>query len=187
MKTRLPLVAVAAGFAALVFGLAPASAQVPQPFPRPGQPPPAAPAGQAPPGPATAVPAAGGAAQTTGPTEAELGVPIYPAAQFITSYDAGRGQRFYLYGVMSGFEEMVTYYRTVLKDRGDRLFDSPATHMFEVARYRDETMAFPPSVTVKDYTFGGSAGYPNPVAGADPARYPTVIQIVPAPRGAPQH
>jgi len=26
-------------------------------------------------------------------TEALLGVPIYPGAQFITSYDAGRGQR----------------------------------------------------------------------------------------------
>ncbi|MGE0040908.1 MAG: hypothetical protein AB7H88_19250 [Vicinamibacterales bacterium] len=185
MKTRSLLVAAAAALAALAIGLAPASAQVPQPFPRPGQPPPAAPApaeGQ----PAAPAPSTSADAQTAGPTEAELGVPVYPAAQFITSYEAGRGQRFYLYGVMSGFEEMVTYYRTVLKDRGDRLFDSPPTHMFETARFRDESMAFPPSVTVKDYTFGGSAGYPNPVAGADPARYPTVIQIVPAPPGTPQ-
>ena len=33
------------------------------------------------------------------PTEAMLGVPIYPGAQFIASYDAGRGQRFYLFGI----------------------------------------------------------------------------------------
>ena len=30
-------------------------------------------------------------------------------------------------------------------------------------------------------TYGGSAGYPNPKKG-DPARFPSVIQIVPAPR-----
>jgi hypothetical protein len=34
---------------------------------------------------------------------------------------------------------------------------------------------------VKDYTWGGAAGYPNPKAGATPERFPTVIQIVPAP------
>ena len=28
--------------------------------------------------------------------------------------------------------------------------------MFEVGRFREETMAFPPGVTVKDWTWGGS-------------------------------
>jgi hypothetical protein len=46
-------------------------------------------------------------------------------------------------------------------------------------------MAFPPSVTVKDYTFSGSAGYPNPTPGAQPDRFPTLIQIVPPPPGTP--
>ena len=50
------------------------------------------------------------------------------------------------------------------------------------ARFRDESMAFPPSVTIKDFTYGGSAGYPNPKQGGKPERFPTIIQIVPAPR-----
>ena len=43
-------------------------------------------------------------------------------------------------------------------------------------------MAFAPSLTIKDYTYGGSTGFPNPKPGATPERFPTVIQIVPAPR-----
>lgn len=120
------------------------------------------------------------------PTEATLGVPIYPSAQFITSYDAGRGQRFYLFGVAGSFAEMVLFYRTALKQKGNELFESPPTHQFEIGRFRDETMAFPPSVTIKDYTWGGSAGYPNPHRGQQPERFPTVIQIVPPPPGTPQ-
>jgi len=113
-----------------------------------------------------------------------LGAPIYPGAQFITSYDAGRGQRFYLFGVTSSYLDMVTYYRTALKQRGSELFEAPPTHQFEIGRFREETMAFPPSVTIKDYTWGGSAGYPNPKRGAQPERFATIIQIVPAPAGA---
>ena len=58
--------------------------------------------------------------------------------------------------------------------------------MFEVGRFRDETMAFPPGVTIKDWTWGGSQGYPNPKPAAQPARFPTVIMIVPPPRGTPR-
>ena len=93
-------------------------------------------------------------------------------------YDAGRGQRYHLYGVAAPFADMVNYYRNLLKDRGDLVFEVPPTHVFEIGRFREETMAFPPSVTMKDYTFGGSAGYPNPVPGARPERFPTVLQIV---------
>lgn len=160
----------------------PAAAQqppAPRPFPEPGQRPAAPPPSQPTPAPAGPTTAPGGV-----PTEATLGVPIYPTAQFITSYDAGRGQRFYLFGVTLPFAEMVQYYRTALKARGDVLFETPATHQFDIGRFRDETMAFPPSVTIKDYTFGGSAGYPNPNRGAQPERFPTIIQIVPAPAGA---
>ena len=105
---------------------------------------------------------------------------MYPGAQFITSYDAGRGQRFYLYGVGATFADMVMYYRTALKQKGNELFESPPTHQFEVARFRDQDMAFPPSVTIKDYTWGGSAGYVNSTGG-QPAHFPTIIQIVPLP------
>src|ERR1700691_2855805 len=90
---------------------------VPQPFPRPGAsqpapPPPAPPPAPAPapvptgpppapnpvaPKPAPAQPADGQ------PTEATLGVPIYPGAQFLASYDAGRGQRYYIFGSAASF------------------------------------------------------------------------------------
>jgi hypothetical protein len=111
-----------------------------------------------------------------------LGAPIYPSAVFLTSYDAGRGQRFYIYGVNAPYAEMVNYYRTMLKNKGDELFEAPPTHFFETGRFRDEAMAFAPSVTIKDYTYGGSAGYPNPKKAEPPERFPTIIQIVPAPR-----
>jgi hypothetical protein len=120
--------------------------------------------------------------QEAAPADGALGVPVYPNAVFLTSYDAGRGQRYYLYGTVAGHAEIVAYYRTLLKNRGTAVYDTPATHIFEVGRYNESTMAFPPSVTVKDYAAGSSGGYLNPRPGADPARFPTVIQIVPAPK-----
>ena len=163
-------------------------AQSPQPFPRPVQKPPAAPppttAAPAQPGAKPAAPAAVKPSEV--PTEAALGVALYPAAQFITSYDAGRGQRFYLFGASASYAEIVLYYRTALKQKGNELFEAPPTHQFETGRFREESMAFPPSVTIKDFTWGGSAGYPNPKRGVQPERFPTVIQIVPAPPGSAQ-
>lgn len=163
--------------AAMVLGSVTLAAQTPKPFP---QPPPSQPQRPAAPGAPAAAPA------PAAPTEATLGVVVYPNAQFITSYDAGRGQRFYLFGASAAFAEIVNFYRTTLKQKGDILFESPPTHQFETGRFRDESMAFPPSVTIKDYTWGGSAGYPNPMKGAGPERFPTIIQIVPAPPGTPQ-
>jgi hypothetical protein len=43
-------------------------------------------------------------------------------------------------------------------------------------------MDFPPSVTVKDYTWGGMEGYLSPKPGAL-VRFKTIIQIVPVPKG----
>tara|TARA_B100001123_G_scaffold448645_1_gene610652 strand:- start:8920 stop:9498 length:579 start_codon:yes stop_codon:yes gene_type:complete len=114
------------------------------------------------------------------PTETELGFPLYPTAQYITSYDAGRNQRYYLFGTTAVFEDIVAYYRTVLRNRGRTIFDEPPTHWFQIGRFRESTMAFPPGVTVKDYTWAGSAGYPNATAGTT-ERFPTIIQIVPSP------
>jgi hypothetical protein len=161
----------------------------PQPYPRGGQPaaekaPPRAPAQpQAPeqaPAPRTTVPPPT-AGSTESPTEATLGLPIYPSAVFITSYDAGRGQRFYLFGTTAPFADAVAYYRSVLKQKGELVFEEPPTHAFDVGRFREESMAFPPGVTIKDYTWGGMPGYANPKPGAEPAQYPTVLQLVPAP------
>ncbi len=106
-------------------------------------------------------------------------MPIYPGAQFITSYDAGRGQRYYIFGVAAGFVQTVEWYRTALKQKGELVYDVPATHEFDVGKYDEDRMAFPPGVTVKDYQSEISQGYPNPKRGAQPERFPTLIQIVP--------
>jgi len=108
-------------------------------------------------------------------------VPVYPAARFLRSYDAGQGQRYYLFGSTALFADIVAYYRKVLKTGGELVFDVPPVHMFEVGRFREETMVFPPGVTVKDYTSGSAGGYLDPQPGANPQRYPTIIQIVPVP------
>jgi hypothetical protein len=169
-----------------------AAAQTPQPFPRPNTQKPAAPPPTTtakPPAPAPQAPQAASAPKSPqaqrsdgSPSEAELGAPIYPSAVYLTSYDAGRGQRFYIFGSTVPYAELVAYYKTVLKVKGDELFDAPPTHQFETARFRDESMAFAPSVTIKDYTYGGSAGYPHSKKDGTPARFPSVIQIVPPPR-----
>ena len=161
-------------------------AQTPQPFPKPGASKPTTPA--APPStpppqnprPPVAPPAQTAPGPNEVPTEAALGVQIYPGAEFLGSFDAGKGQRYYLFGTNSSFTEIVNYYRVVLKQKGELVFDEPAVHEFDIGKYKEETMAFPPSVTVKDYAWGGSAGYLNPKRGKQPERFKTIIQIVPA-------
>jgi hypothetical protein len=173
------------------------AAQTPQPFPRPGEtqaprrpqpaptaPAPSPPAGQTPP--ATKQPTAPSSNQPQSspdgaPPATEVWFPVYPAAQFLTSYDAGRGQRYYIYGATAPFADVIMFYRSQLDERGSLVFKEPPTHMFEVGRFRDETMAFPPGVTIKDWTWGGSAGYLNPKPKAQPQRFPTIIMIVPPP------
>ena len=154
---------------------------VPQPFPRPsgqtGQPPVARPTPQ-PPVQAPAVPTTPPVGETA-PTQEMLGVPIYPGAQFITSYNAGRGQRYYLFGSAGSFVDLVTYYRNALKQKGELIYDVPATHEFDVGKFNEETMAFPPGVTIKDFQSEVSQGFPNPKPGGQPTRFPTIIQIVP--------
>lgn len=183
----------AAAIVLVVFGTAsPLLGQTPQPFPgvrvsQPDQPQAAAtPAPQAAPATQATQPAAKPAtpADPNAPSAAVVGFPIFPGAQFLASYDAGKQQRYYLYGTTTPYLEVVKYYQSALKDRGAQVFAEPATHMF-AQRFREETMAFPPGVTVKDWTSGGSLGYPNAKPGAQPARFPTVIMIVPAPPEAP--
>lgn len=161
----------------------------PQPFPRTGgqQPsrPAPAPAQPAPPPaqpsqPATQATAAAPQTQPAGPDETQLGVSMYPGSQFLASYDAGRGQRYFLFGTTGSFVDVVTFYRNTLRQKGELVFDAPATHQFDIGRFREETMAFPPSVTVKEFQSQVSEGYPNPRPNGQPARFPTVIQVVPA-------
>ncbi len=164
------------------------SAQVPQPFPgrqNPPRPTPAPPQTSTPP-PTPAAPSTEKPVAAAEPTEGMLGFPVYPSSQFIAAYDAGRGQKYYLYGSEMPFAALVKYYQSALKTRGNLVFDVPATYMFEVGRFREETMAFPPGVTIKDYTWNGSPGYLNPRKNGKPARFPSIIQIVPPQEGAPR-
>jgi hypothetical protein len=168
----------------LLAGLLAQQPAAPQPFPRAGaQRPAPAPSQPAPPAAPPAPTAPPSQGQESAPGESQLGVSIYPGAQFLASYDAGRGQRYFLFGTTASFVDVVTYYRNILKQRGELVFDAPATHQFDIGRFREETMAFPPSVTVKEFQSLVSQGYPNPRPDAQPARFPTVIQIVPV--GAP--
>ena len=161
-------------------------AQTPQPFPKVGAPKPATPATPAaPPATQTVLPPTQPAPGPNDiPTETSLGVPFYPGAEFVGSFNAGRGQRYYLFGTNGGFLEVVNYYKNVLKQKGELIYEEPAIHQFDIGKYKEETMAFPPSVTVKDYTWGGSAGYLNPKRGQQPVRFKTIIQIVPAVPGS---
>lgn len=153
----------------------PALGQTPQPFPRPA-------VTAAPTPPAEAARATASQAADPGvPTAASLGFPVYPASQFLGSYDAGGfGQRYYIFATTAPFTDIVTFYRAMLGTRGNLVFREPPTHMFEVGRFREDAMVFPPGVTVKDWTWG-SLGYPNPQLGAEPERFPTIIMIVPPP------
>ena len=167
---------------ALAFGQTPQV--VPQPSAsrsiqpaRPAPPPPttSAPASQQP----AAPPAVSQAPAEAAPTDATLGIPIFPNAQFITSYNAGRGQRYYIFGTAASFVDLVNYYRTTLKQRGELTYEVPATHEFDIGKFDEDRMAFPPGVVIKDFQSDVSQGYPNPKPGGQPARFPTIIQIVP--------
>jgi len=170
---------------ALLVGAQSQGQPVPQPFPRPGSSQPAKPAQPTQPAPQSPQPPASASAKPApgqreaAPTEATLGVPIYPSAQFIASYDAGRGQRYYIFGAAGSFADLVNYYRTVLKQRGELVYEVPGTYEFDVGKFDEDRMAFPPGVTIKDFQSDVSGGYPNPKLGAQPARFPTIIQIVP--------
>ena len=121
-------------------------AQVPAPFPRPGQSSaPQTPKGAAPqPSPVQPVPPPQAAPPDGVPTEVTLGAPIYPSAQYLESYDASRGQRFYIFGSQSDFLQVVAFYKTILKQKGELIFDEPPVHMFDLGRFREDTMtAFP--------------------------------------------
>jgi hypothetical protein len=171
--------------AALAFGQTPQV--VPQPSgsrpsqpARPAPPPPTTAATPAPQQPATATAAPPPATTAeAAPTEATLGVPIFPNAQFIASYNAGRGQRYYLFGTAASFVDLVNYYRTTLKQRGELTYEVPATHEFDIGKFDEDRMAFPPGVVIKDFQSDISPGFPNPKPGGQPARFPTIIQIVP--------
>lgn len=182
MKSLWMLAAATSLMATSLFAQAPQGPLVPQPFPG------SAPARPADPGPAPPAPSTTPLPPTSAPlpeipppppsAQAPEGLPVFPTAEFIDGFDAGSGQRYYLYGTDKPFEDIVAYYRNVLKNGGRELFREPPMRQFDLGRYQETTMAYPPSVVVKDYTWNGAAGY-LAVSGTTEKRYRTVIQIVP--------
>ena len=176
-----------------------ASGQGPRPFPgapappatvpQPSAPPTTAPATRAPAAgsPAAGVPAATSAQAPLSPLETALGVSLPASAQLLDTYDAGSGQKYYIFGADTPYADVVLYYRTVLKSGGRELYraPAPAMHQFDLGRFQEETMAFPPSVVVKDYSGGNPPGYLF-VQGTVEKRFKTIIQVVPAPPAAPR-
>lgn len=168
-------------------------APVPSPFP--GAPAPAPSTPRTPPAtppatPPTAPPvAAAPTAKPTAPAAAAApaagpnlpGVPIYPAAEYLDTIDAGSGQSYVLYGTTAPYAEIVAYYRTALKNGGREIYRTPGIYQFDLGRFDDARMAYPPSVVVKDYADGTPAGFLF-VSGTTEKRFRTVIQIVPVAR-----
>ena len=155
----------------------------PRPFPGAAQPP-ATTAKPADPATTTAKPAppVGLPAEPAPAAGVLAGAPVYPTADFIGSFDAGSGQRIYLYGTNTPYADIVTYYRNTLKNGGRELYRAPAMQQFDLGRFQENTMAYPPSVVVKDYGWNGSSGHLF-VTGTTEKRFRTVIQIVPATGG----
>lgn len=149
----------------------------PKPFPNSGtaEPPPKPVVTQPPAGNVPPVPPPVGT-----PTVQDLnGTPVYPGAEYLDSYDAGRGQRYYIYGTNTPYADIVVYYKNTLRNSSNReIFRMPAMHQFDLGRFAEESMAYPPSVVVKDYTWNESPGY-LVVTGTTEKRFKTVIQIVP--------
>jgi hypothetical protein len=101
---------------------------------------------------------------------------MFPNAEFLDSYDAGRGQRYFLFGADAPFEAVLTYYRQTLKTGGDDIL--PGMRQFELGDFRRDRMAYPPSVVVKDYSTTTPSGFLF-ARGSAEKRYRTVIQVVP--------
>ena len=105
------------------------------------------------------------------------GVPIYPGAEMLSSFESGN-QRVFLFGSTMPYADVVSYYKTQLRSGGNEIFKTPAMQQFDLGSFRSETMDYRPSVVVKDYGTAETAGYLF-VTGTAEKRYRTVIQIVP--------
>ena len=155
-----------------------ATTPVPKPAPFPGTTPPPstgkpAPQTGKPASPTTAIPQDGSAVDPH-----LAGVPIYPGAELLSSFDAGRGQFVFTFGTDMPYSDIVAYYKTQLRSSGTEIFRTPLMQQFDLGQFRAETMAYRPGIVVKDYSASDSAGYLH-VSGTTEKRYRTVIQIVP--------
>jgi hypothetical protein len=105
------------------------------------------------------------------------GIPIYPGAQLLFSFDAGRGQHVFTFGTDMPTSDIVAFYRNQLRSSPTEIFRTPLIQQFDIGQFRPDTMTYRPGVVVKDYS-AEPAGYLH-VSGTAETRYRSVIQIVP--------
>ena len=148
---------------------------VPKPTPIPGVPPPGSQTQK----PVTPAPSAAGATQDGSRVDPRLaGVPLYPGAELLTTIDGAGGQSIFLFGTDMPYSDIIAFYKTQFRISGTEVFRSPAMHQFDLGQFRAESMAYRPSVVVKDYSGTDAvSGYLH-VSGTTEKRYRTVIQIV---------
>ena len=150
-----------------------ATTPVPKPFPTSSPTP--APAAK----PGTPAQAAPVSPQDGGNLDPRLaGIPIYPGAELLSSFDTGRGQWVFTLGTDMPYSDIVAYYKNQIRSSGTEIFKTPLIHQFDLGQFRSETMVYRPGVVVKDYSTD-TQGYLH-VTGTVEKRYRTVIQIVPA-------
>jgi hypothetical protein len=183
LRRAITIGVIAAGSVAAAQQNPPPTQPPPVPRPFPGAPIPPAPTSK----PAETAATPGGAttaAPVRPPTQADLGnAPIYPTAEFLDSFDAGRGQRLLIYGVNIPYADLVTYYKVQLRSASNReLMREPPMYQFDLGRFDEKTMNYAPSLVIKDHTWNGSQGYLQ-VTGTSEKRYKTIIQIIPATGG----
>lgn len=160
---------------ALTLGAARLTAQATTPVPKPFPTSTPAPTAK----PATPQQTAPASAQDGASVDPRLaGVPIYPGAELLTSFDTGRGQWVFTLGTDMPYSDIVAYYKTQMRTSGTELFRTPLMHQFDLGQFRSETMVYRPGVVVKDYSTDPQ-GYLH-VVGTTEKRFRTVIQIVPA-------
>jgi hypothetical protein len=88
-----------------------------------------------------------------------LGCALFPQLRLLETYDAGSGQKYFILARTRRTSRSCSSNRTSLRTGGREIYRAPAPAMqqFDLGRFQEETMAYPPSVVVKDYG-GSSAG-----------------------------
>jgi hypothetical protein len=159
----------------------PAQTPVPRPTPFPGSAPPPATT------PKPATPAADGVAAPqcasagSAPTDPLLaGIPLYPCAVYLETFDVGTNQRLFAFGTNDAYLDVVQFYKTQLKKSGEEVSKLPAIYQFERGAFDSGTMTQRPGIIVKDYAWPAVTDAYLHVSGTTGTRYRTVIQVIPA-------
>jgi hypothetical protein len=124
--------------------------------------------------------AAAPAARDAGPDDPRLrGVPVYPGAAFLQSFDLGAGQWLFMFGTNDLYGSVVTFYKGQIGKSTELSKNTPSIQQFDLGPFDAGRMPQRPSVIVKDFTWPDPAGYLH-VSGTAETRYKTIIQVIPA-------